>query len=80
MAESLGTDEFDRLAFDLVRSDPEFDAVERDGYRARWTDDDARVVVEAPDTGRTVAYSGEDLVIAASDQEVENARVTEAPG
>jgi hypothetical protein len=62
----------DRLAHELTET--EFDAVERDGLRAEWTDDDARVAVRELSTGRAVTYDGEDLVRATSDQELRNAR------
>jgi hypothetical protein len=69
---SLGTTDRDRLAYDLAQSD--FDAVERDGYRAEWTADNTAVVVRDQATGDELVYDGEDLVRAASDQEVQNAR------
>ena len=68
----MGTDETDVLAYELVQTD--FDAVERGGLRAAWTDDNTRVIVEDLDTGASQEYDGEDLVRAESDQEVENAR------
>jgi hypothetical protein len=69
---SIGDDERDRLAHDLTETD--FDAVERDGFRATWTEDDARVEVRDMDTDETVVYDAEDLVRATSDTEVRNAR------
>ena len=69
---TMGTDETDVLAYELVQTD--FDAVERGGLRAAWTDDNTRVIVEDLDTGASQEYDGEDLVRAESDQEVENAR------
>jgi len=69
---TLGADERDALAYDLVQTD--FDAVERGGLRAVWTADNTSVVVEALDGDERREYSGDDLVRAASDQEVENAR------
>jgi hypothetical protein len=62
----------DRLAGDLAETD--FDAVERDGYRAAWTDDDATVVVRDLVTDETVTFDGEDLVRATSDRELRDAR------
>lgn len=44
---SIGEDAADRLAHAL--SESEFDAVERDGLRAAWTDDGSAVVVEPID-------------------------------
>jgi len=73
---SLGEDTRDALAYDLVQSD--FDAVERDGYRAVWAADNTTVVVTDIDTGETERYKAEDLLRAASDREVRNAR--EVPG
>ena len=69
---SLGMTEFDRMAHDLAQSD--FDAVERDGYRAAWAAEGSRVEVIELETGETVTYDADDLVRAASDREVENAR------
>jgi len=69
---ALGVDESDELAYELAQTD--YDAVERGGLRAAWTPDDTAVVVEDLDTGETRAYDGEDLVRAASDRDVENAR------
>lgn len=69
---SLGMTDSDRLAHDLVKSD--FDAVERDGYRAEWIDEDTRIEVSELETGDAVTYDADDLVRAASDREVENAR------
>lgn len=68
----LGANERDELAYALTESD--FDAVERDGFRAKWTVDDTAVTVENLDTGEITTYDAEDLVRAASDQEVHNAR------
>jgi hypothetical protein len=69
---TMGADESDALAYDLVQTD--FDAVERDGLRAAWTADNTTVVVAELDNGDRREYDGEDLVRAASDQEVQNAR------
>ncbi|MFB6166240.1 MAG: hypothetical protein ABEJ31_13860 [Haloarculaceae archaeon] len=73
----MGADERDALAYDLVQSD--FDAVERGGYRAAWTDDDTAVVVSSLVDDARRRYDAEDLVRAASDREVENARDEPAP-
>jgi YD repeat-containing protein len=70
---SYGDDDADRLAYDLAHA--EFDAVERDGLRAAWSDDGTLVTVS--DLGGddvTVEYNAEDLVRAESDPEVRNAR------
>lgn len=72
----FGEGDRDRLAYDLARTD--FDAVERDGYRAEWTREDTAVSVADADTGETVVYDAEDLVRAASDREVRNARTNDA--
>ncbi len=69
---SLGTTDTDRLAYDLAQSD--FDAAERDGYRAEWTPDNTSVVVRSQEGSEEVVYDAEDLVRAASDREVQNAR------
>lgn len=69
---TMGVDESDALAYDLVQTD--FDAVERDGLRAAWTADNTAVVVEDMGDGDRREYDGEDLVRAASDQDVANAR------
>ena len=74
---SNGEDDFDLLAHALVQAKFDFDAVERGRLRAEWTDDDAEVVVVDRDTGETVRYSGDDLVVATSDREVGNARQPE---
>lgn len=72
-------DPFDRLADDLART--EFDAVERDGLRAAWSDDGLSVVVSALDGEESVTYGAEELVRAASAREVRHAREpTESPG
>lgn len=72
----FGEGDRDRLAYDLARTD--FDAVERDGYRAEWTREDTAVAVADIDAGETVVYDAEDLVRAASDREVRNARTNDA--
>jgi hypothetical protein len=78
---SYGDDDADRLAYDLAHSD--FDAVERGGLRAAWSDDGTLVTVEALagkasdaalDGDPSVEYNAEDLVRAESDPEVRNAR------
>ncbi len=69
---SLGMTEFDRAAFDLVQSD--FDAIERDGFRAEWDEDGTHVEVVDLETGETETYVADDLFRAASDRDVENAR------
>jgi hypothetical protein len=69
---SFGDDASDRLAYDLAQSD--FDAVERDGYRAEWGDDDSTVDVVATDGDERIVYDAEDLLRAESDTEVRNAR------
>jgi len=69
---SLGTNDSDRLAHELVQS--EFDAIERDGLRAEWIEEDSRVEVTELETGESITYDADDLVRAASDREVENAR------
>jgi len=74
----LGRDEFDQLAHALVETDYDFDAVERGPLRATWTDDNRAVIVRNRDTDEEVVYSADDLVLATSAQEVENAREPEA--
>ncbi|SDM90982.1 hypothetical protein SAMN04487949_2815 [Halogranum gelatinilyticum] len=69
---SFGDDAPDRLAYDLAQSD--FDAVERDGYRAEWGDDDSTVDVLALGGDERIVYDAEDLLRAESDTEVRNAR------
>ncbi len=69
---SLGDDTPDKLAYDLAQTN--FDAVERDGYRAEWSDDDSAVEVFEVGTDVRVAYDAEDLLRAESDTEVKNAR------
>jgi hypothetical protein len=69
---ATGDDDPDRLAHDLTETT--FDAVERDGLRAEWSDDDTHVVVENLATGESVTYDGEDLIRATSEQELRNAR------
>lgn len=71
----FGEDDRDRLAYDLARTD--FDAVEREGYRPEWTREDTAVSVADLGTGEAVVYDAEDLVRAASDREVRNARTTD---
>lgn len=69
---ALGKDLRDELAYALARTD--FDAAERDGYRAAWTEDGTRVVVTDVETGEETAYNADDLVRAESDREVNDAR------
>ena len=69
---SIGDDAPDKLAYDLAQSD--FDAVERDGYRAEWSEDDSAVEVSRLDDDEWIAYNSEDLLRAESDTEVRNAR------
>ncbi|SFK69802.1 hypothetical protein SAMN04487950_0646 [Halogranum rubrum] len=69
---SLGDDTPDKLAYDLAQTN--FDAVERDGYRAEWSDDDSAVEVFEVGADERVAYDAEDLLRAESDVEVRNAR------
>lgn len=75
--EGYGREERDSLAYDLVQTD--FDAVERGGYRARWTRGDAAVAVEDLESRTTTVYDAEDLVRATSDREVRSARTDRAP-
>lgn len=69
---SHGEGEKDSLAYDLVQT--EFDAVERDGYRAAWTEDGTAVEVRDLDSEEVVTYDAEGLVRAASSREVRHAR------
>lgn len=71
---SIGDSEYDQLAHALVETDFDFDAVERGSLRATWSADNRSVVVSDTETGEEVVYSADDLVLATSDQEVENAR------
>lgn len=73
----LGTDDYDALAHALVETEFDFDAVERGSLRAAWTADGLEVTVTDAETGESVTYSGDDLVLATSDREVENARQPE---
>ncbi|WP_267640540.1 hypothetical protein [Haloarchaeobius amylolyticus] len=73
----LGETDADVLAYELSQTD--FDAVERDGYRAAWNDEGTEVHVTELATGEVAEYNAEDLVRATSDQEVENARNTPEP-
>ncbi|MFC6942448.1 hypothetical protein ACFQE8_21165 [Salinirubellus sp. GCM10025818] len=68
----LGNDAFDRLAHALSETD--FDAVERDGLRAEWTTDGTEVTVRDLQEGTEVVYNADDLVIATSDRELNDAR------
>lgn len=74
---SIGRDEFDQLAHALVETEYDFDAVEQGTLRATWSDDNRAVHVRDQETGETITYSADDLVLATSDQEVENAREPE---
>lgn len=67
-----GLDDADRLAGALA--DTDFDAVERDGYRAEWTADGGRVRVSDLASDEEVFFDAEDLVRAESDREIRNAR------
>lgn len=71
---SLGEDSFDELAYALVESTFDFDAVERGDHRAEWTEGGTAVEVTDRSTGETVVYTADDLVLATSDREVQNAR------
>jgi len=68
-------DEYDELARALVETD--FDAVERGGLRAEWSDEGDSVQVQDVDAGETVLYNADDLVRAASDREARDAREPE---
>jgi hypothetical protein len=73
----LGNDAFDRLAHALTET--EFDAVERDGLRAEWTADGTEVTVRDLEEGTEVVYNADDLVIATSDRELNDAREPNQP-
>lgn len=73
----LGNDAFDRLAHAL--SETEFDAIERDGLRAEWTADGTEVTVRDLEEGTEVVYNADDLVIATSDRELNDAREPNQP-
>lgn len=74
---ALGNDEFDRLAHALTET--EFDAIERDGLRAEWTADGTEVTVRELEGGTRVVYNADDLVIATSDRELNDAREPNQP-
>jgi hypothetical protein len=74
---ALGNDEFDQLAHALTET--EFDAIERDGLRAEWTADGTEVTVRELDGGMRVVYNADDLVIATSDRELNDAREPNQP-
>ena len=74
---SIGADAYDELAHALVETSFDFDAVERGSLRAEWTEDGLEVRVTDADSGESVIYSGDDLALATSDREVENARQPE---
>jgi hypothetical protein len=69
---TIGKDEADRIAAALVATD--FDAVERDGFRAAWLPEGDKVRVTDLDSDEEVLFDAEDLVRAESDTEVRNAR------
>jgi len=71
---AIGTNGFDALAHALVEAAFDFDAVERGNLRAEWSDEGREVTVTDRETGESVVYSGDDLALATSDREVENAR------
>jgi hypothetical protein len=71
----LGHNDTDELAYELAQTD--FDAVERDGYRAEWTGDGTQVRVRDLETDDEIWYHAEDLVRAESDREVSDARMPE---
>ncbi|MCT9097639.1 hypothetical protein [Haloarchaeobius sp. HME9146] len=71
----LGETDTDVLAYELTQTD--FDAVERDGYRAEWNVEGTEVYVTELATEDVTEYNAEDLVRATSDQEVENARTSQ---
>lgn len=75
---TIGADEADRLAAALAATD--FDAVERDDYRAAWTEAGDQVVVEELATGDSIRFNAEDLIRAESDAELRNAREHGAAG
>jgi hypothetical protein len=66
-------DDADQLAAAL--SDTTFDAVERDGLRAEWVGEGHQILVRSLDGEEEIHYDAEDLVRAASDTEMRNARV-----
>ena len=74
---ALGNDEFDQLAHALTET--EFDAIERDGLRAEWTADGTEVTVRELEGGMRVVYNADDLVIATSDRELNDAREPNQP-
>lgn len=76
---STGDQDFDDLAHALVETTYDFDAVERGRLRATWSEDNTEVIVLDRETDRTVRYSAEDLVLATSEKERENARQPESP-
>lgn len=68
----LGDKPGDKLAYALVQTD--FDAVERNDFRAEWNEEGTHVEVTDLESGENYIYNGEDLVRAESDREVRNAR------
>ena len=75
---AIGADDADRLAAALA--DTDFDAVERDGFRAAWTSEGDRVRVTGLESSEEIFFDAEDLVRAESDTEVRNAREPDAEG
>lgn len=76
---SRGDHPADELAYALVNAEFDFDAVERGPLRAEWTADNTAVVVADTGSGEEFHYSADDLVLATSDREVENARTPDSP-
>lgn len=74
----VGADPFDRLAYALANAAFDFDAVEHDRYRAAWSEDGTSVTVEHLDSGEVVGYTADDLVVATSDPELQDARWPES--
>lgn len=74
----LGENDFDALAYALVNSEFDFDAVEQNTLRAEWTDDNVSIVVADTETGKEITYVADDLVLATSEQELRNAREPES--
>lgn len=75
---SLGEDDSDELAYALVNTEFDLDAVERGSLRAEWTEDNESIRVTDTETGEERVYTADDLVLATSDQEVRNAREPES--
>ena len=70
----INGDAYDRLARALVVSEADFDAVERGGLRAFWTNENRSVAVVDRETGEEIVYTADDLVLATSVRELQNAR------